>query len=109
MDVFKHNIEKEIPRTTTEVYIHGIVSILCKHFRGSFGRFSDTDGEMNVTNEIVAQIYERNNSCWLSSMQQLYRENVSVVFSRRDNRYKQNMKFLSEEVENNSSFKSSIL
>ena len=74
-----------------------------------FGRFSDTDGGMNVTNEIVAQIYERNNSCWLSSMQQLYRENVSVVFSRRDNRYKQNMKFLSEEVENNSSFKSSIL
>ena len=65
---------------------------------GKFGRFSDTDGGMNVKNEIVAQIYESNNSCWHSSVQQLYRENLCFVFSRRDNRYEQNMKFLLEKV-----------
>ena len=33
--VFQHDNAMEIPRTTTEVYIHGIIAILCKHFRGN--------------------------------------------------------------------------
>ena len=45
--VFKQNNDMGIPRNTTEVYIYGIVAIICKHFGGRLGH-SDSQNTLMI-------------------------------------------------------------